>query len=163
MTKPSTLRTPLFAFLAAAALAAPAAAQQASQDAMLQARPYAVTADQAQQIVAERLMQASLASDLKDLHARLDLDPAQERRWRAFIDASFAPLQAPSALLTLAADAGPLERAEAKSEAFHDAWRRQRRAVGAMKALYGSLSAEQRRVLDAGLDSLSSTVIVPVG
>lgn len=158
MTMPSRLRTPLLALAALAAAAGPAGAQDAS----LLARPYAVTAEQAQRIIAERVLQASLADSLQQLHADLGLSERQERRWREFLQTSFS---APGggAVLALAADAGPLERADAKMQAYREAYEHQRRAVAAMKALYGSLSEDQRARLDNGLNGLSSTVIVPVG
>ncbi|WP_374569743.1 Spy/CpxP family protein refolding chaperone [Phenylobacterium sp.] len=161
MTMPVKLRTPLLALAAVAgatALCTPASAQ----DAALLARPYAVTADQAQRIIAERVLQASLTASLQELHADLQLNDRQERRWRDFVATAFtAPSD--SAFLSLAADAGPLARADAKMRFYRQTYENQRRAVAAMKALYGSLSDDQRARLNDGLDSLSTTVVVPAG
>lgn len=158
MTMPSTLRALLLAFATAVAFSAPALAQNGG----FVARPYTVTADQAQRIIAERVLQESLADSLQQLHASLDLTDRQERRWRDFLDTSFSAPSA-SAAAALKPDAGPLERADAKMAAYREAYDHQRRAVAAMKALYGALSEDQRRRLDDGLDGLSSTVIIPAG
>jgi hypothetical protein len=121
---------------------------------------FAMTSEQVQRMVVDQVAQASVTQALQQLQADLELNPAQVRRWREFVDATLSP-PPPSVALVAAGDgADPLARAQARLDASERAYERQKHAVKAMRALYASLSRAQIARLNQGLNAVSSPMVV---
>jgi len=127
----------------------------------------AVSPEQVQQIVSDRLLQDGVTAGLATLRQNLSLTPAQQGRWRDFILASNAKPSGLVLAVVAPEDETPLAQAKAGLVLQREQLAFEQRRVKAMARLYKSLDANQRAVFDQAysvIGSLSvSTTQVPAG
>ncbi|MFT4251632.1 MAG: Spy/CpxP family protein refolding chaperone [Caulobacter sp.] len=160
-----TLAAAVAGVLALSAVSA-AQAQQAPQHGIATMR-LAVSPEQVQQIVSDRLLQDGVTAGLATLRQNLSLTPAQQARWRDFIMASNAKPSGLVLAVVAPEDETPLAQAKAGLVLQREQLAFEQRRVKAMARLYKSLDANQRTVFDQAysvIGSLSvSTSQAPAG
>lgn len=137
-------------------LAGTARAQDAASGVHMATVNLAVSPEQVQQIVSERLLRDSVAAGQQSLHQALGLAPNQESRWRAFILASNAKPEGVLLATVSDDDAMPLAQAQANLAMQREQLEVEARRVKAMTRLYRSLSTEQRAIFDDGFAMIGS-------
>lgn len=160
-----TLAAAVAGLLALSAVSA-AQAQDVPQHGVATMR-LAVSPEQMQQIVSDRLLQDGVTAGLATLRQNLSLTPAQQGRWRDFILASNAKPSGLVLAVVAPEDETPLAQAKAGLVLQREQLAFEQRRVKAMARLYKSLDSNQRAVFDQAysvIGSLSvSTTQVPAG
>jgi Spy/CpxP family protein refolding chaperone len=116
----------------------------------------AISPEQVQQIVSDRLLQDGITAGLQSLHQELRLTASQEPRWRDFILASNAKPVGTILATVSNDDATPLGQAQANLTMQREQLDVEARRVKAMARLYRALSDEQRAVFDNGFAMIGS-------
>lgn len=135
-----------------------AQAQADSQEAGLR---IAVSAEQAQQIISERLLQDSVAAAYQTLRQKMALTPAQDDKWRDFMQASMAR-PTPELLATIDDDATPLHRARLGLDLQRRQVRLEAQRVRAMERFYKALDPQQKAVFDQGVALIGNLTVAKV-
>lgn len=126
----------------------------------------AVSPEQVQQIVSDRLLQDGVTAGLATLRQNLALTPAQQARWRDFILASNAKPSGLVLAVVAPEDETPLAQARAGLVLQREQLAFEQRRVKAMGRLYRSLDDSQRAVFDQAysvIGSLSVSTQAPGG
>ncbi|MBI1683096.1 Spy/CpxP family protein refolding chaperone [Caulobacter hibisci] len=132
-----------------------AQAQQAPQHGVATMR-LAVSPEQVQQIVSDRLLQDGVTAGLATLRQNLSLTPAQQSRWRDFILASNAKPSGFVLAVVAPEDETPLAQARAGLVLQREQLAFEARRVKTMARLYKSLDDNQRAVFDQAYSVIGS-------
>jgi hypothetical protein len=110
-----------------------------------------VSPEQARQIISAKLLQDGIAVGLQSLRQQMNLTPAQELRWRAFILTCSAEPQGVMLGTITGEDSTPLRQAQANLALQREQLAFETRRVRSMERLYKTLDDRQRAVFDQGL------------
>lgn len=122
----------------------------------------ALSPEQAQQIISERLLQDGVATATLGLRQSLALTPRQDERWRAFMAASMARPTADMFATLSQDDATPLGQARMGLDLQREQLRLDARRVRAMERLYRTLDERQKAMFDQGYAMIASLAVAKV-